>query len=49
MQEINKNPNYVYPYYAGKGKDRKLHKAVLAAPFTIIGGGNTTITGIKEE
>jgi hypothetical protein len=30
IQEVNKNPNYVYPY---RGKDGKLHKAVLASPI----------------
>jgi hypothetical protein len=49
MQEINKNPNYVYPYYVGKGKDRKLHKGVLVGPIKITGGGNITATGVKEE
>jgi len=45
-QKITGNiANYVYPY---RGKDGKLHKAVLAAPFTITGGGNTTITGVKK-
>ena len=50
MQEINKNPNYVYPYYVGKGKNRKLHKAVLAT-VKLSGGGNVkfTGTGVKEE
>ena len=49
MQEINKNPNYVYPYYVGKGKDRKLHKAVLAAPITGKVAFTGTVTAIKNE
>lgn len=49
MQEINKNPNYVYPYYVGKGKERKLHKAVISAPITIKGEGNIKFTGVKKE
>ena len=48
MQEINKNPNYVYPYYVGKGKDRKLHKGVLVGPIKITGKANITATGEKR-
>jgi len=48
MQEINKNPNYVYPYYVGKGKDRKLHKGVLVDPIKITGKANITATGEKR-
>jgi hypothetical protein len=52
MQEITKNSNYVYPYYVGKGKNRKLHKGVLAA-VKLTGGGNVTFTGgatgVKKE
>jgi hypothetical protein len=49
MQEISKNPNYVYPYYIGKGKDRKLHKAVLTAPMTGRVAFTGTVTAIKNE
>ncbi|MGZ8887673.1 MAG: hypothetical protein ACXW1A_05355 [Nitrososphaeraceae archaeon] len=49
IQEITKNPNYVYPYYVGTGKDRKLHKGVLAAPIKITGKLNATATGVKRE
>lgn len=48
MQEITKNPNYVYPYYVGKGKNRKLHKAALAT-FKDTGRGNETFTVVKKE
>jgi len=48
MQEINKNPNYVYPYYVGKGKNRKLQKAVEAKSETY-GVVSITTTGAKEE
>lgn len=47
MQEINKNPNYVYPYYVGKGKERKLHKAVITAPITIKGKANITLSDVS--
>ena len=38
--------NYVYPY---RGKDGKLHKAVIAAPINITGNGNVSVTGVKNE
>jgi hypothetical protein len=48
MQEITKNPNYVYPYYVGKGKNRKLHKGVIVT-FKDGGIGDDTFTRVKKE